>query len=160
MAVAASGRTIRFLGVSKENLSQSTSLRKEVTSKYISKSQGGIISLDSQQGGFYLQIPGGSIDYSKMVTMEYDEQNNQGFTDLVFGPHGTQFSSPAILEFKVGGVDLTGVDPDKVKFYYVNDNGHWEEMKVAGIYVSVAAGVVKVSGAKLSHFSRYAVAAE
>ena len=157
-AVAANGKTIQFLSVGEQG---SNSLNKTTTGqKYVNKSQGGNISVAASGVSFYLRIPQNSIDISKTVTMTYDDQNFQGFTDLVFGPHGTQFSSPALLDAKITGLNLKGVNPDKVKFYYVNDNGQWEEMVVQSIAVYPAYGAVKIAGAELPHFSRYAVASE
>ena len=157
-AVAANGKTIQFLSVGEQG---SNSLNKTTTGqKYVDKSQGGSISVAAPGVSFYLRIPENSIDISKTVTMTYDDKNFQGITDLVFGPHGTHFSTPALLYAKITGLNLKGVNPDKVKFYYVNDNGQWEEMVVQSIAVYPAHGAVKIEGAELPHFSRYAVASE
>jgi hypothetical protein len=161
-AVSASGKTIHFLGFAEKN--KNTLNKKKKTEEYIQKDKGGDIKLDDKttirEVKFHLKIPKNSIDFGKLVSMEYDDQNFEGFADLVFGPHGTQFSSPALLDFEVKGLDLTGVNPEDVKLFYVNENGQWEEMVAKKIEVKVQDGKVKIDDAELPHFSRYALAAD
>jgi len=161
-AISASGKTLRFLGFTEK--SHNALNKKKRSEKQIQKSKGGDITLEDKgaerEVKFKLKIPKNSIDFDKTVSMEYDDQNFEGFADLVFGPHGTQFSTPALLDLEVKGLDLNGVDFDKIKIYYVNDNGQWEEMVAKKIEVKVKEGKVKIEKAELPHFSRYALAAD
>ena len=159
-AVAASGKTIRFLGFG-ENVNQQFD-KSTTKTKYIPKGQGGEFSLSQENNGlhveFKLKVFPQTIDFTKTISMTFDDQNYEGFTDLVFGPHGTQFSSPAHLNMQAEGLDLSDVDPNNVTLYYVNDNGVWEEMVVESILIDVDDGKVKIKNAQIPHFSRYALA--
>jgi hypothetical protein len=157
-AVAADGKTIHFIGF---NENHQRSLNKVTTvEKMITKKRGGMLELSTVDAYFSLEVPSKSIDDDKIVSMTYDDQNFQGFTDIVFGPHGTQFSKPALLNVSLQNMDLTGMDPNKVGLYYVNDNGQWEKMVVESITVEPVTGTVIVLNAQIPHFSRYAVASE
>ena len=161
-AISASGKTIQFLAFADTRaatLSKSTTVQK-----YISRPNGGYLYLYQNHGGieaeFRLDVLPGAIDFSKTISMTFDDENYEGFTDIVFGPHGTQFSIPALLDVNVQGLDLTGINPNNVKLYYVNDNGLWEEMVAASIMVNVNDNNVEIIDAQLPHFSRYAIGAD
>ena len=77
--------------------------------------------------------------------------------DFVFGESGTTFSTPALLDLAVYGVDLSGVNPESVNIYYVNPNGQWEVMPSEQVTVNVEAGYIYILNAEISHFSRYAL---
>ena len=157
-AVAADGKTIHFIGF---NENHRYSLNKVYTVQdFITKRFGGQLEISTVDAYFSLTILPRAIDANKIVTMTYDDQNFQGFTDIVFGPHGTQFSKPALLNVSLQNMDLTGVNPNKVGLYYVNDNGQWEKMVVESITVEPVTGTVIVLNAQIPHFSRYAVASE
>ena len=157
-AVAADGKTIHFIGFNENHRS---SLNKIYTvEKYITKKHGGKLEISTSDAYFSLDIPSKSIDNDKFVSMKYDDLNFLGFTDVVFGPHGTQFSKPALLNVSLQNMDLTGINPDKVALYYVNDNGQWEKMVVESITVDLITGTVIVLNAQINHFSRYAVASD
>lgn len=158
------GKTLNFISL---GTMDNQGLNKSVaTEKFIVKSKGGSMAMEYQstngkvQAAFYLSVPKNAIDYSKWISMTFDDQNNAGITDIVFGPHGTQYSSPALLSLKAVGLDLSGVDPNNVKLYYVNENGLWDVMVCDKIIVDPSAGFVYVSNAQLPHFSRYALAAD
>ena len=157
-AVAADGKTIQFIGFNENHRS---SLNKVYTvEEYVTKKRGGKLEISTIDAYFSLDIPSKSIDFDKVVSMTYDDQNFLGFTDVVFGPHGTQFSKPALLNVSLQNMDLTGINPNKVSLYYVNDNGQWEKMVVESITVEPVTGTVIVLNAQIPHFSRYAVASE
>ena len=161
-AVTADGKTIYFLDFAENS---ANSLNKVTTkSKFINKSSGGSFVLKASTPqfnvAFKLLVPANSIDHSKTVSMTFDDHNNLGFTEVVFGPHGTQFSSPALLDIEASGLNLSGLNPNNVKLYYVNENGHWEEMVAGSVSVSIPTGTVYVNDAQIPHFSRYALAAD
>jgi hypothetical protein len=80
---------------------------------------------------------------------------------LTFGPHGTIFNPPAILNVIAFGLDLSGIDPAALNVYYDNqDSGEWELMDSTQIIVQPDKGYIRVIGARLPHFSRYAIGME
>ena len=107
-----------------------------------------------------LRVPANSIDNSKTITATFDDNDNIGEADLVFGPHGTQFSTPALLTMECLNFDLSGLNPDDIKFYYLNENGQWEEHPCHEIVISIEWGVIRVVDAQIPHFSRYAIGME
>lgn len=161
VAETVDGRSIQFLSMSAIHYN---SLNKITTSsKYVPMNAGAELKLKAKgnlTAEIKLNILSNTIDYSKTVTMQFDDNNFAGFSDIVFGPHGTQFSAPALLDFEVTGIDLTGINPANVGLYYVNDNGQWEEIVCGQIEVNVGAEIIAVQDAELHHFSRYALAAD
>ena len=157
-AVAADGKTIQFIGFNENHRS---SLNKVYTvEKWVNKQNGGQVILRSVDVDYRLDILPNTLDESKFISMTYDDLNNAGYFDVVFGPHGTQFSSPALLDIRMKNLDLTGINPNLINLYYVNDNGQWEKMVVGSIEVDIAQGYLIVYDAQIPHFSRYAVASE
>jgi hypothetical protein len=105
-----------------------------------------------------LTIPGYSIAENSYISMSTDDAFLLGDVYLTFGPHGTIFNPPALLDFKVSGLNLSGVDPDLVNVYYENEEtGLWELMPSTSIIVDVEAGYIEVDDAQFPHFSRYAI---
>ncbi|MBN2009448.1 hypothetical protein JW960_08900, partial [candidate division KSB1 bacterium] len=130
--------------------------------QYINKYWGGTLHIhhmfdnSNAEAVIDLKIKANTIDYSKWVGMTFDDQNQVGYTDIVFSPHGTQFSSPALLTIELKNVNLSGIDPNKVRLYYVDESGNWVEHPTHEIYVDATWGVIRVVDAQIPHFSRYA----
>ena len=158
------GKTLKFISLG--SMEQQGLNKTVAVEKYIVKLKGGNLEMEYEStngkvhAAFYLSVPQNAIDHSKWIGMTFDDQNNAGITDIVFSPHGTQYSSPALFSLKTEGLDLSGVDPDNVKLYYVNENGLWDVMVCDKIIVDPSKGFVYVSNAQLPHFSRYALAAD
>ena len=105
-----------------------------------------------------LYIPPYSLTQNTYISMTTDDALLMGDVYLTFGPHGTVFNPPALLDFEVSGLDLTGVNPDLVDIYYDNqDTGEWELMPSKSITIDTQTGYIKVDDAQFSHFSRYAI---
>ena len=110
--------------------------------KYIVASQGGFVELH----GFRVDIPAGALSQNTTVTIDLPLDNVLGKRVIAeFGPHGTQFSTPATLSFPLSGVQLSN-NPIEV--------GRWEN----GGWTSLG-GSVNSAGTVLSsttpHFSTY-----
>jgi hypothetical protein len=144
----------------------SNSLAKVVSAqKWISKSNGGTLHMHYTATSGYprpevvvdLKVPAWSIDYSKTISVTFDDAAG---AELVFGPHGTQYGTPALLTVECKNFNLSGIDPNSLKFYYVNESGQWIEHPVHEIFVDVNAGVLRVVDAQIPHFSRYAIGYE
>jgi hypothetical protein len=77
--------------------------------------------------------------------------------DVIFGPHGTVFSPPALFILRVEGLELSNEDPKNTGFYYYNEESDVWELQDAVIDMDCIEGRIRVR-AELYHFSRYAVA--
>jgi hypothetical protein len=105
-----------------------------------------------------LQILPGAISQDEDMSLEMETTELSGGVAVTFGPHGTIFSVPAILNIEAHGVDFTGIDPNSVDVYYDNqETGQWELMARDDVIVDSVNGTVQVINAQLPHFSRYAI---
>ena len=68
------------------------------------------------------------------------------------------FDNPLNLNLTFSGLDLTGVNPSEVNFYYIDPDGNLEIAENDGITVDIANGTLSVKNAKIPHFSRYGFA--
>ena len=93
-----------------------------------------------------------SFNDFRNITMEI---GNDAAVD--FFPSMT-FDQPVILNFTVTGLDLNGVDPSDVGFFYVDQNGNLFSTSNDGVSVNVSTGTLTVTNAQLPHFSRWAYA--
>ncbi len=103
-----------------------------------------------------------SITEDLEISISTDDEELAGNIFLTFGPHGTDFNPPAILDIEVSGLDLSGWSDHKnhgINIFYVND-GDWEVMKSEKITIKKNEGYLKIKGAELPHFSRYAIGSE
>ncbi len=99
-----------------------------------------------------------SITKNAYISITTDDEYLLGDVYLTFGPHGTLFDPPAILNFEVSGLNLSGIDPDLVDIFYVNPSTSlWEPMPRTSIIVNIETGYINVVDAEFSHFSRYAI---
>jgi len=105
-----------------------------------------------------LEILPYSLSRDAYISMATDDNYLLGDVYVTFGPHGTLFNPPAVLNFKVSGVNLSGVNPDLIDIYYVNPStGLWELMPRENVIVDAGAGYINIVNAQFSHFSRYAI---
>ena len=91
-----------------------------------------------------------SFTGSRFITMTVNDQ----FGTATFTPSGT-FSKPVIYNLTIVGVDLSKVDPAKVKFVYMAPNGQYYTPVYERMYVEKQSGKLQIVNAKLPHFSRY-----
>ena len=65
------------------------------------------------------------------------------------------FGTPAILNFKFTGVDLTGIDPGTIKFVYYNaETGELSETGGTPI-IDLDSCTLQIVNAVIPHFSRW-----
>jgi hypothetical protein len=93
-----------------------------------------------------------SFDDFRNITMQVGGQ-----AAVDFYPSMT-FDSPVILNFTVTGLDLSGINPNNVGFFYVDQNGNLAPTVNDGVSVNLATGTLTVVNAQLPHFSRWAYA--
>ncbi len=138
-------------------------LKKVVTAnKEINAATGGNLSLEYEiktrtgkvDVAMSLSIAPNALSKDTKIKMRLDTKKAM----FIFKPDGIQFSTPAIFDIKISGLDLTNISTEKIDIYYYNeDTGEWENVQREAVIVDVKAGTVVVQAAQLPHFSRYAL---
>jgi len=104
----------------------------------------GKVTMDAE-----LTIPGGAYNGAKNITMEISDDAGIDFSPSMV------FNTPVILNLKFTGVDLSGVNPASLNFYYFAPDGSTQLVKSDSIFVDVQTGTLEIFNAQLPHFSRY-----
>ncbi len=97
-----------------------------------------------------LVIHSGSFSGSMIISSNIDDVNLL----TTFGPSYV-FNQPLEYTLLLQGIDLTGINPEDVKFVYQAADGSIHECESDGVDVDLNKGKVKVNKAKIPHFSRY-----
>ncbi|MGE5812331.1 MAG: hypothetical protein ACM339_12560, partial [Ignavibacteria bacterium] len=92
----------------------------------------------------------GAFTGIKLIKMMIDDVNGT----ISFDPPSV-FSKPAELDLKFEGIDLSGIDLEKVDFVYIRPDGTFEQILCKSINVDIAAKTLEVNDAEINHFSRY-----
>jgi hypothetical protein len=71
-----------------------------------------------------------------------------------FGPSYV-FNKSLEYTLMLQGLDLSGIDPDKVKFVYQAADGSIQQCEYSSVDVDLNKGKLKVNSAQIPHFSRY-----
>lgn len=129
-----------------------------ISSKYISGYNGGNFwaqfNYQSTSGNVLitsqLSFPSGSFWGSKTITQTFNTET----ASLEFGP-AMQFNIPVLYTLTVTGLDLTGINPATLDFVYVAQDGTITGVQYDSITMDVTTGMLKVTNARLEHFSRY-----
>ncbi|MHB1686711.1 MAG: hypothetical protein ACYCVH_04970 [Ignavibacteriaceae bacterium] len=96
-----------------------------------------------------LSIPAGAYKGVKNITMQVGDDAAIDFSPSMV------FDAPLTLTLKFTGVNLLGVDPSSVNFYYFAPDGSTQLVNNDGIIVDTQSGTLEIINAKLPHFSRY-----
>ncbi|MBT8386060.1 MAG: hypothetical protein KJO12_01495, partial [Ignavibacteria bacterium] len=91
--------------------------------------------------------------YDGRLTFSFTLSDNEAVID--FNPSPFTFEIPVEYTIIYEGLDLTGVNPEDVDFYYVAPGGGLVKAEYTRLEVDIAAGRLFVLDAKLPHFSRY-----
>ena len=97
-----------------------------------------------------LKFYSGSVSKDSYITMTADDI----LTRCTFGPSQI-FLKSGYLYVKYEGLNLSGIDPTKVKFVYMNANGVYEYIQYGEIKVDIQSGILELKDGKIPHFSRY-----
>jgi hypothetical protein len=114
------------------------------------------INTGYQSGNRWIQITANarfqrnSFSGQRYITMSINDE----FGTATFSPSGT-FSKPVIYNLTIMGLDLSGVNPSKVKFVYFASNGNYYQPKYKYLYVEKQSGKLQINDAELPHFSRF-----
>jgi hypothetical protein len=128
-------------------------------SKNINGKNGGRLNINERYDGgpfgevkvkAQIEFPKGSFTDTKYITMILDTQ----FGLATFLPH-SNFDKDAIYNVEFWGLDLSSIDPSKVNFVYQAEDGSYEYIERSRIQVDVKNGWLKLTDARLPHFSRY-----
>ena len=97
-----------------------------------------------------LTFPANSFNGVKNISQTFSSTG----ASMVFGPP-MQFNTTVYYSLKIGGLDLTGVNPQTLDFVYIDANGNMHPCEYARIAIDIASGVLAVYSAEIDHFSRY-----
>lgn len=126
-------------------------------SEVIEGSQGGMVKLNesyiSQTGEVSvkakLKIPKNSFTGTEIIGYQvYEDASIDFFPAMIF-------SKDLLYDIKFSGLDLTGVDPDEVRFLYLAPNGLTYPVQYSHLTVDIDKGILEVKDAVIDHFSRY-----
>jgi hypothetical protein len=131
-----------------QNVSGTAGGQLHLTRSYLG-TNGNLVTVDCK-----LTVPANNYAFSndRNITMQVGSE-----AGVDFFPSMT-FSQPVILNYTITGVDLSGVNPDDVNFYYVDTNGNLAPTVNDGVTVDLNSGTLNVVNAQLPHFSRWAYA--
>ena len=155
------------LGQKSPSLSKITNVLMQAT-EYVTYKDGGELIIDYQGDEdedadvlvkTTFKVFSETISQDAGLVLRMTDALLSGEVDVSFQPHGITFSVPALLNIEATNIDLSGVNPNNIGIYYVNeDTGEWEEMQTYDIIVKKTEGYLKIVDAEIPHFSRYAVA--
>jgi hypothetical protein len=127
--------------------------------KEISGEQGGIFYNGfSYEGGPFgtvtvnsrLSFPANSFSGQQEISKTF----NTDYATMEYGP-SMSFNAPVLCGLRFYGLDLSGIDPETVKFVYIRPDGTIEDVEYDSISINVSSGYLYVKNAQLNHFSRY-----
>ena len=95
----------------------------------------------------------GCTQQDAQTTMEIDDETGVS----TFLPH-QYFNFPAILNQTFTGLDLTGLDPNNIKLYYLATDGNYEVMECDQLIIDIEAGSITVVNGQIPHFSLFGFA--
>jgi len=139
-------------------------LSKDITvSQFVTALSGGLLRvhgdyLDEERGvtvrmDWCLRIAPHSISESGWFSIALDEEA----LAADFGPDGTVFRTPALLDMTTTGLDLSAVpEGAEVHLYWYNPaTGSWELTSAKKITLSRSEGKIVCKDGEIGHFSRY-----
>jgi len=151
----------------KTQSSETVSLEKMVSKTVWGTVKGGAyLGLSYRSAGKYgmttadvsLNILPNALQKDMSITMSFDGEYMMSDVDLTFGPHGTQFLRPALLNVIATGLDLSAYPKGMTNlylWYYNETTGVWEKMNSDFAYIDANNGILICCNGYLPHFSRY-----
>lgn len=131
-------------------------IEKEVlVAKDINGKVGGVIDYDLSVANIEvfgsLTIPKNSFNGTMSISALFDNRT----TSQTFGPSPFEFGKSLVLTLEYKGVNLNGVNPSEIDFYYIGDDGQFYKAEYSSINVDPSTGTLSVVNAKINHFSRW-----
>jgi hypothetical protein len=126
-------------------------------SEVIEGSQGGMLKLNetynSQSGQVSikakLKIPKDAFSGTETLSFQINSD-----ASIDFYP-GMTFDKDCLYDIKFTGLDLTGIDPNDIGFYYLAPDNTVYPVSYSHLTVDVEKGILEVKDAIITHFSRY-----
>lgn len=94
-----------------------------------------------------------SFEGCTFITMSVNDR----FGITTFSPD-CDFSKPVIYNLTISGIDLSGINPETVKFVYMAPDGQYYPAECDQLRADPKLGLLQVVNARLPHFSRYGFA--
>ena len=80
---------------------------------------------------------------------------NSSEATATFYPSPYTFNYPLSYTVEYHNLDLSGINPSTIDFYYLAEDGSLQKANYDSIEVDIETGYLKVVNAQLPHFSRY-----
>lgn len=99
-----------------------------------------------------LTVPAGAYKGKQTITVLMEGE----YAVLDFGPSPFTFDIPLNFTMEITGIDLRGINKNKIHFVYFPDDGSSQPVEMQGTTVADKKGnMLSVYDAQLPHFSRY-----
>lgn len=100
-----------------------------------------------------LSVLANSLAQDATLSMSFDDE----YLCFEFGPSGTTFATPALLNVQVTGLDLSalGVHPTGHLQYFNESKNRWTLVEADVVTVDTKNGTFSCKNGKIPHFSRY-----
>jgi hypothetical protein len=98
-----------------------------------------------------LEIPKKSFNGDMEISALFSNQN----TTQIFGPSPFIFNKTLVLTLEYSGVNLRNLNPATIDFYYIDNTGQFQKAEYSSITVDTENGILKVTDARINHFSRW-----
>lgn len=136
------------------------------TSKFVSRDKEALLETNFNYDTFdkkdvnvnvSLNVPAGALSKDKELSMNINDMIATKYAVLQFGPHGSNFNTPVLLNFEAKGLDLSSLESNSIPklMYYNPDSNMWEEMNSEEIQIDIEKGTFKCINGELPHFSRF-----
>lgn len=128
--------------------------------KRINGAQGGFLTMQhSYYGGPFgnvtinaeLIFEQGAYPGNKLITLTNDDFE----CVTTFAPEFDKFNNLVTYSITYDGIDLSGINPNNVKFAYIASNNSLQYAQYEELNVDVSTGTIQVINVIIPHFSRY-----
>ncbi len=110
-----------------------------------------------KKAGFIVSLT--VLPHSVKDTTELSLRMDKKSFDMEFGPPGTVFAKPALLNIIAVNLNLKKVNLETLAIYYDNpETGQWQKIDSENVVVDKEHGFLRIRNAQITHFSRYACA--
>ncbi len=110
-----------------------------------------------EESGFIVSLE--VLPYSVQDTTELSLRMDKKSFNMEFGPPGTVFANPALLNIIAVNLNLKKVNLETLAIYYDNpQTGQWQKIDSGNVVVDKEHGFLRIRTAQIPHFSRYACA--
>ena len=110
-----------------------------------------------KKAGFIVSLT--VLPHSVKDTTELSLSMNKKSFDMEFGPPGTVFAKPALLNIIAVNLNLKKVNLETLAIYYDNpETGQWQKIDSENVVVDKEHGFLRIRNTQIPHFSRYACA--